>query len=40
LVASDAVSSHAIVDDHSRLAYVELHDDEKASTVTGFLGRR
>jgi transposase InsO family protein len=24
--------AHAIVDDHSRLAYVELHDDEKATT--------
>ena len=31
--------AHAIVDDHSRLAYVELHDDEKAVTVTGFLER-
>ena len=31
--------AHAIVDDHSRLAYVELHDDEKASTVTGFVER-
>ena len=30
---------HAIVDDHSRLAYVELHDDERAATVTGFLDR-
>ena len=30
---------HAIVDDHSRLAYVELHDDEKSATVTGFLER-
>src|SRR6184192_3799293 len=30
---------HAIVDDHSRLAYVELHDDEKATTVTGFVER-
>ncbi len=29
--------AHAIVDDHSRLAYVELHDDEKAETVTGFV---
>ena len=27
--------AHAIVDDHSRLAYVELHQDEKAATVTG-----
>ena len=31
--------AHAIVDDHSRLAYVELHDDEKAATVTGFAER-
>jgi transposase InsO family protein len=30
---------HAIVDDHSRLAYVELHPDEKAETVTGFVER-
>jgi transposase InsO family protein len=31
--------AHAVVDDHSRLAYVELHGDEKAATVTGFLQR-
>jgi transposase InsO family protein len=31
--------AHAIVDDHSRLAYVELHDDEQAATVTGFVER-
>jgi transposase InsO family protein len=31
--------AHAIVDDHSRLAFVELHEDEKAATVTGFLAR-
>jgi transposase InsO family protein len=31
--------AHAIVDDHSRLAYVELHNDEKAITVTGFVER-
>jgi transposase InsO family protein len=31
--------AHAIIDDHSRLAYVELHDNEKAATVTGFLER-
>jgi len=31
--------AHAIVDDHSRLAFVELHDDEKAHTVTGFVER-
>ncbi len=30
---------HAIIDDHSRLAYVELHDDERAETVTGFVER-
>src|SRR5437016_6003657 len=28
--------AHAIVDDHSRLAFVELHHHEKAATVTGF----
>jgi transposase InsO family protein len=31
--------AHAIVDDHSRLAYVELHPDERAATVVGFLER-
>ena len=31
--------AHAIVDDHSRIAYVELHDDEKAATVTAFVER-
>ena len=31
--------AHAIVDDHSRLAYVELHRDERAQTVTCFLER-
>jgi transposase InsO family protein len=31
--------AHAIVDDHSRLAYVELHRDERAATVTGFVER-
>ena len=31
--------AHAIVDDHSRLAYVELHDNEQATTVTGFVER-
>jgi transposase InsO family protein len=31
--------AHAIVDDHSRLAYAELHADEKAATVTGFVER-
>ena len=31
--------AHAIVDDHSRLAFVELHGDERAATVTGFVER-
>jgi transposase len=31
--------AHMIVDDHSRLAYVELHGDERAATVTGFVER-
>ena len=30
---------HAIVDDHSRLAYAEIHPDQRAVTVTGFLER-
>jgi transposase InsO family protein len=30
---------HAIVDDHSRLAYAEIHPDERAATVTAFLER-
>jgi transposase InsO family protein len=30
---------HAIVDDHSRLAYAEIHDDQRAATVVGFLER-
>jgi transposase InsO family protein len=31
--------AHAIVDDHTRLAYVELLADERAETVTGFVER-
>jgi transposase InsO family protein len=31
--------AHALVDDHSRLAYVELHPDERAATVTAYLER-
>jgi transposase InsO family protein len=31
--------AHAIVDDYSRLAYVELHGDERATTVTAFVER-
>jgi transposase len=30
---------HAIVDDHSRLAYAEIHDDQQAATVVSFLER-
>jgi transposase InsO family protein len=30
---------HAVVDDHSRLAYGELLDDERAATVTAFVNR-
>ena len=30
---------HSLVDDHSRLAYSELHPDERAATVTAFLER-
>ena len=30
---------HAIVDDRSRLAYAEIHDDQRAATVVGFLER-
>jgi hypothetical protein len=30
---------HVAVDDHSRLAYVETHDDERDATAAGFLRR-
>ena len=30
---------HSIIDDCSRLAYCEIHDDEKAATVTAFTER-
>ncbi len=30
---------HAIIDDHSRLAYAEIHDDQRAATIVGFLER-
>jgi transposase InsO family protein len=30
---------HAVVDDHSRLAYAEIHADERALTAVGFLER-
>jgi transposase InsO family protein len=31
--------AHTIVDDHSRVAYSELHPDERAQTVTSFVSR-
>jgi transposase InsO family protein len=31
--------AHSIIDDHSRLAYTELHPDERAPTVVGFVER-
>lgn len=30
---------HAVIDDHSRLAYAEIHDDEKGVTCAGVLTR-
>jgi transposase InsO family protein len=30
---------HAVIDDHTRLAYAEIHPDQKATTVVGFLER-
>ena len=30
---------HTVIDDHSRLAYAEVHDDETALTATGVLAR-
>ncbi|WP_157093483.1 IS481 family transposase [Kocuria turfanensis] len=30
---------HSVVDDHSRLAYSEIHADEKGTTCAGFLAR-
>ncbi len=31
--------AHTIIDDHSRAAYSELHPDQRAETVTGFVSR-
>jgi transposase InsO family protein len=31
--------AHSVIDDHSRLAYTELHADERAETVNGFVRR-
>lgn len=30
---------HSVVDDHTRLAYSEIHPNEKATTCAGFLTR-
>lgn len=30
---------HTVIDDHSRVAYAEIHDDEKATTAVGVLRR-
>jgi transposase InsO family protein len=30
---------HSIIDDHTRIAYTEIHPDENAETVTGFVVR-
>lgn len=30
---------HSIIDDHTRIAYTEIHPDENAETVTAFLAR-
>ena len=30
---------HSIIDDHTRLAYTEIHPDEQAPTVTAFVNR-
>ena len=30
---------HSVIDDHSRLAYTEIHRDERAATVTGSVAR-
>jgi transposase InsO family protein len=31
--------AHSVIDDHTRLAYTELHPDERGSTVVGFFER-
>jgi len=31
--------AHSVIDDHTRLAYTELHPDERSATVTGFVER-
>src|SRR5207302_455948 len=39
LVAGATGFAHSIVDDHSRLAYAEIHPDQRAATVAAFLER-
>ena len=34
-----SVTTTSVVDDHSRLAYSEIHSDEKAGTTTDFFAR-
>jgi transposase InsO family protein len=31
--------AHSVIDDHTRIAFTELHEDERADTVTAFLER-
>ena len=42
-IAGDMTTGHAfvhtVIDDHSRVAYAEIHDDEKAATAIGVLQR-
>jgi hypothetical protein len=42
-VAGDLITGHAfvhtVIDDHSRVAYAEIHDDERAETAVGVLRR-
>jgi transposase InsO family protein len=42
-IAGDMITGHAfvhtVIDDHSRVAYAEIHDDEKAATAIGVLQR-
>jgi hypothetical protein len=37
MIVSEGV--HSMIDDHSRLAYSEIHPDEKGPTCAGFLTR-
>lgn len=35
----DKAYVHTVIDDHSRVAYAEIHDDETAQTATAVLVR-